>query len=465
MSCYAGLQIDSNSYYAFLKNGKATGWSSVLPEEYDILRNSYNIKKIVGSFNRFYLFKDKTLTGFQTPIHNEINNYIIPPVLQGKVVDIADGGFHILAILDNGSVTGWGSNNWHELDIPAGIGNNAVQIAAAPYRSLALLNNGVLTGWGNYYTHIQKDIPHNQNKIPANIQGNVTGIAAGQFHDLALLKDGSVVTLGNDNWYGQLNVPTSIQGNVTAIDAGVAHSLALLENGHVTGWGWNALGQINIPKEIQGNVIQIGCANQTSFALLNDGKITGWGNSFNNRIKIPVCEEFAQNLTKSFCLKNPISEERLCYNTTIYYNSANPRIYGSVNSLNGNASQLFLNGFETSSEVTGKIYVYNKVERGDASDYDLFQTINLPHKNEIKKLNNIKVSKNGKILVALSPYNTGSAPSDCSLMYIYKTGSDGTWQNSQTLSGFGANLNGFSNFGEKYFSLDLDYDGKTIVID
>jgi hypothetical protein len=93
-----------------------------------------------------------------------------------------------------------------------------VAIAGGSYHSLALQADGTVVGWGydNY----------GQRSVPVGLS-NVVAIAAGEYYSLALQVDGTVVGWGRDN-YGQINVPAGLS-NVVAIAGGGAHSLALTE--------------------------------------------------------------------------------------------------------------------------------------------------------------------------------------------------------------------------------------------
>lgn len=164
------------------------------------------------------------------------------------------------------------------------------------------------------------------------------------------------------------------------------------------------------------------------------------------------------------CVKKNIYTNKICYNNTLYYNLTNPYFVGSINSINGNGDELFTAGTQNDL-TTGKLFCYKLTNDQNGANYILNQSINLPYKNENKRLNNVKVSKNGNVLAAISPYNFKDGLSDVALCYLYKKlNNTGEWQLFQTVSGFGGYTNTFTDYGEKYFSLDLDYDGKTIAI-
>jgi hypothetical protein len=217
-----------------------------------------------------------------------------PEGLQG-VIAIDCGGYHSLALLNNGTVVGWGKNDHGQITPPEGLGG-VTAIAAGESHSLALLNNGTVVGWGNN--------DHGQITPPEGL-GGVTAIAAGESHSLALLNNGTVVGWGS-NSEGQAQPPAGRQG-VTAIAAGGYHSLALLNNGTVVGWGNNDYGQAmppetgsipepDLPPVLEPattpgpppaisrpspqpnlNITAISAGKFSSIALQQDGNFTSWG--------------------------------------------------------------------------------------------------------------------------------------------------------------------------------------------
>ncbi|MCJ7729685.1 MAG: hypothetical protein MUO27_07410, partial [Sedimentisphaerales bacterium] len=113
-------------------------------------------------------------------------------------------------------------------------GNNFLAIGAGTYFSLGLRNDGTIVGWG------RNDF--GQTTTPAG--NNFVSIAAGGYHGLALKQDGSVVGWGRND-YGECNSPGG--NDFVAIAAGGYHSLALRQDGSVVGWGRNDYGQATPP--------------------------------------------------------------------------------------------------------------------------------------------------------------------------------------------------------------------------
>ncbi|MFN0178007.1 MAG: RCC1 domain-containing protein [Gemmatimonadales bacterium] len=192
--------------------------------------------------------------------HSEQVPYVVPfpirvPRLSG-VVDIAVGGSHSLALLEDGSVWAWGLNRQGQLGDGTTVDRNtpvavtgvagAAAVVAGSTISGALLRDGTVMawGWGNgglgrkLYTW---DAPH---PTPAPVAG-VTGVralACGESHMLAITTAGTVISWGND-LVGEVGhpgaLPAQVPGlrGVRSVSADVARSVATLADGTIMAWG------------------------------------------------------------------------------------------------------------------------------------------------------------------------------------------------------------------------------------
>jgi alpha-tubulin suppressor-like RCC1 family protein len=228
-----------------------------------------------------------------------------------------------LALLRNGTVVAWGSNDHGQLgdgttadsDVPVrvcAVGETAAPCAqplsgvvaiSAGYRfALALLKNGSVVAWGHNEDGelgnggtIPSDVP-----VPVSGLMNVKAIAAGGAFGIALQRDGTVMNWGwlDPGYEGpeQSLTPVPVEGlpPATAIAAGAGFRMALLGNGTVESWGLDDSGQLGAlgeecvidhscrrnPAPIAGlsEVSAIAAGRENALALLKKGTVMSWGN-------------------------------------------------------------------------------------------------------------------------------------------------------------------------------------------
>ena len=212
-----------------------------------------------------------------------VNGRLIPTALNGKkVIAVAAGQYHCLALCSDGTLAAWGLNTSGQLGI------NSTSNSSYP-------------------------VPVNKaSGVSALFGKTVIGIAAGGNHSLALCSDGTLAAWGaNDN--GQLGDATTTQRkapvavntsagtsvlagrSVVAISGGGTHSLALCSDGTLAAWGGNASGQLGdttvtdkyAPVSVSTaagssalagkTVTGITASANSSFAQCSDGPLAAWG--------------------------------------------------------------------------------------------------------------------------------------------------------------------------------------------
>ncbi len=178
------------------------------------------------------------------------------------IVEIGAGGNFAIARKADGSVWGWGHNDFGQL---AGGGVNVSQwpqakllepdagvvaLAAGHRHSIALQANGGAWTWGDNRKGQLGDRTTDNKAVPLQVlvpDPAAIQIAAGKFYSLALKKDGSVWAWG-DNTKGQLGDGTTdnklfpVQvlapgSGVVAIAAAGSGSVALKADGSIWQWG------------------------------------------------------------------------------------------------------------------------------------------------------------------------------------------------------------------------------------
>ena len=197
------------------------------------------------------------------------------PAGLAKVVSVAAGGLHSLALNGDGTVVAWGDNSSGLSTVPAGL-SNVVAIAAGGVQNLALRSDGTVVAWG--------DDSNGATAVPAGL-ANVVAIAAGWSHSLALKSDGTVVAWGY-NLDGEAYVPPDLS-SVVAISAGFYHSLALRSDGTVEAWGANWTHATSVPPSLS-SVVAIAAGEFHSLALRSNGTIAAWGYDSSGQIDAPA---------------------------------------------------------------------------------------------------------------------------------------------------------------------------------
>ncbi|CAN6465749.1 unnamed protein product [Victoria cruziana] len=243
-----------------------------------------------------------------------------------RIVQAAIGGWHCLAVDDQGRAYAWGGNEYGQCgeepilkdDNTRALRKKVVipqrcapklsvrQVAAGGTHSVVLTNDGHVWTWGQPWP--PGDIK--QISTPVRVQGleKVKLIAVGAFHNLALLEDGVLWAWGN-NEYGQLGTadtqprsqPIPVEGlselTLADIAAGGWHSTALTDDGEVYAWGRGEHGRLGfgddksskmVPQKVtllSGLLIaQISCGGTHSVARTRDGRMFSFGRGDHGRL-------------------------------------------------------------------------------------------------------------------------------------------------------------------------------------
>ena len=204
--------------------------------------------------------------------------------LPGGVKAIAGGGYHTIALKENGDVWAWGYNYYGQ------IGDNSTTNRLYPVRVKGENGVGFLTG--------------------------VKAIAGGGGHTIALKENGNTIAWGW-NGFGQIGDNTNVTNRfypvrvtgengagfltgVKAIAGGWRHAIALKESGDVWAWGYNEYGQLGdnstthrfYPVRVKGEngiglltgMKAIACGANHTIALKENGGLWAWGNNYHGQL-------------------------------------------------------------------------------------------------------------------------------------------------------------------------------------
>ncbi|NDG47333.1 MAG: hypothetical protein EBY37_09610, partial [Flavobacteriia bacterium] len=244
---------------------------------------------------------------------------------------------HTCAILDNGDLKCWGNDDSGQLGdggstntntsapsstaINLGSGRTAVAVSAGMSHTCAILDNGDLKCWGSDdYGQLGDGGTNTNTSAPSSTAINLgTGrtavaVSAGIAHTCAILDNGDLKCWGRDN-YGQLgdggsntdtNAPSSTAINLgtgrtaVAVSTGTYHTCAILDNGDLKCWGWDANGQLgdggtntnlNAPSSTAINLgmgrTAVAVSAEMSYhtcAILDNGDLKCWGFDNNGQL-------------------------------------------------------------------------------------------------------------------------------------------------------------------------------------
>jgi len=249
-----------------------------------------------------------------------------PWLVASNVAAAAVGNFFNMYIMGDGTLWGFGQNNWGvfgdgtQIDrpLPLPVASNVVAVAAGLLHVLYVTSDGKL--WaigGNSYGQLGVDNAGEQDvngpgangnpyvNIPVFVTNNVVAVSAGDYHSLFVTADGNMWAMGN-SVYGQLGTngsttvvmnddedkyynpyPVLVAGNVVAVAAGDEHSLFITADEKLWSMGYNAFGQLgnnvpfftNLPSVITNSVVSVAAGTGFSAFATADGNM--WWVGFN----------------------------------------------------------------------------------------------------------------------------------------------------------------------------------------
>ena len=147
----------------------------------------------------------------------------MPP--SGTFIQVSVGGYHACGIKSDGTLAGWGLNDYGQSTTPAG---TFTQLSAGAYHACGIKTDSTLVCWGNP--------DYGQSTVP---DGMFTQLSAGYYHTCAVKSDGTLACWGF-NVYGQATPPG---GTFTQVSAGDWHTCGIKSNGTLICWGNNEWGQ------------------------------------------------------------------------------------------------------------------------------------------------------------------------------------------------------------------------------
>ncbi|KZV53871.1 hypothetical protein F511_00137 [Dorcoceras hygrometricum] len=216
-----------------------------------------------------------------------------------KIIQAAIGGWHCLAVDEQGRAYAWGGNEYGQCgeeperkeDTGKPVRRDIIipqrcvprlsvrQVAAGGTHSVVLTHEGHVWTWGQPWP--PGDIK--QISTPVRVQGldSVRLIAVGAFHNLALLDDGTLMAWGN-NEYGQLGTGDT-QPRSQPIPVHGLSDITLISHGNNN---LEFFVKIDIVfKSLYIDVqVDVAAGGWHSTALTDDGEVYGWGRGEHGRL-------------------------------------------------------------------------------------------------------------------------------------------------------------------------------------
>ena len=299
--------------------------------------------------------------------HGDTNDAFFPREVQSltgtRVISMATGHFHCLAVTEEGGVFSWGhaqfgrcgywvtSSGKHGLrpvqsrprSINALNGVRARKVTAFGYHSLVVTELGALYSFGSGAHGVETPCIADYHELPptridALRHMRIIAAATGGRHALALASDGTVFAWGC-NLHGQLGIgsfgmdehllPTlvcALHGiRVASVNAGFDSSYAVASTGELFSWGKGESGQLGhgdsanscTPRRVNAcsemNVVAVSPGHRNStIAVMSDGSVFGWGATVGFGLPDPpfsnsygtICSTLPCRYRRLSCLKN-----------------------------------------------------------------------------------------------------------------------------------------------------------------
>ena len=232
--------------------------------------------------------------------------------VSANVAQVSCADDFALYVTKNGALYAYGKNDLGQLGTgstedasnPVCVIKSGVKKAVAGHGfALALMEDGSVSGWGINessqigYVLADGTVPGYVSEPTVVLDGGVKDIDAGYAYSCFLKKDGTLWTCGQ-NELSQLGIDsldnsaglTKILDGIISVSAGDNHGFAVGNGGQIFSWGFGLSGQLGdgtreriigaAPADI-GDFMQVFAGRDTSFAIDTHGALYAWGTNSN----------------------------------------------------------------------------------------------------------------------------------------------------------------------------------------
>ena len=211
---------------------------------------------------------------------------------------VASGGSSSFSISSDGTLLGWGSDQYGQLgqgrllqsNAPLEVGSGYLvstpisgkkTIASGAGYTLAIKQDGTLWGWGENSLGQLGDGTNVTRSTSVLIGSNFRVVGASLSNSAGIKSDGSLWTWGGDSGI----TPSKVGTGYSSVALGWFHYAALKADGTLWTWGYNFDGQIGDgtktrsvqPVQIGSDFQMVAAGLKQTFGLKQDGTLWGWG--------------------------------------------------------------------------------------------------------------------------------------------------------------------------------------------
>lgn len=240
---------------ALTEDGQVYAWGNDRLQQCTLPNDLYKHGNIVQILAGYQISAAVTDTGYVHFWGNKnLNDVRVKKAQQGTIQKIALTSDAMIGLTFDGEVLYLGKNDTPYAKIPENVSSvKAVDIAAGANTVAAVLEDGSVTVWGT----ISNDI----DKVPA-VSGKVIHLDAGRYHYVGVTDNGEIISWGQ-NIFKQTNVPKSLNAsNIRDIYVGYYQNYAVMNDGTAVTWGLKGyvmgtdyLGRDNLTRIVNGGLM------------------------------------------------------------------------------------------------------------------------------------------------------------------------------------------------------------------